>query len=55
LDRFTGIDDPYQPPLAPDVECATDQETIKASKNKVVAAVLAFVAARSRQQVANGN
>jgi len=55
LDRFTGIDDPYQPPLAPDVECATDQETIKASKNKVVAAVLAFVAARSGQQVANGN
>jgi adenylylsulfate kinase len=39
---FTGIDDPYQPPLDPEVECKTDHETITASTNKVVSAVLRF-------------
>jgi bifunctional enzyme CysN/CysC len=47
---FTGIDDPYQPPLSPDVECRTDQESIKASKTRVVAAVLDFFDPGSRQK-----
>jgi bifunctional enzyme CysN/CysC len=41
IKSFTGVDDPYQPPLAPDVECKTDCETIKGSANKVITAVLA--------------
>jgi bifunctional enzyme CysN/CysC len=37
---FTGIDDPYEPPLAPEVECKTDQESLKESVDKVVSAIL---------------
>lgn len=32
---FTGIDDPYEPPLSPDIECRTDREDISASVAKV--------------------
>lgn len=32
---FTGIDDPYEPPLHPDVECRTDLEDISESVAKV--------------------
>jgi len=32
---FTGIDDPYEPPLNPDVECRTDLETIDECVDKV--------------------
>ncbi len=39
LQRFTGIDDPYEPPLSPDVECRTDRETIVESAEKIVDAV----------------
>src|SRR5579863_1991706 len=28
LKSFTGIDDPYEPPLSADVECRTDLETV---------------------------
>jgi bifunctional enzyme CysN/CysC len=45
---FTGIDDPYEPPLAPDVQCNTDQMSIKAATEKVLAAVLRHVSANSR-------
>ncbi|MGE5323273.1 MAG: adenylyl-sulfate kinase [Actinomycetota bacterium] len=37
---FTGIDDPYEAPLSPDVECRTDLENPKESVEKVVAAIL---------------
>lgn len=33
---FTGIDDPYEPPLKPDIECFTDQEDIEQSVAKVI-------------------
>ena len=33
---FTGIDDPYEPPLKPEVECFTDQEEIDQSVAKVL-------------------
>jgi bifunctional enzyme CysN/CysC len=43
----TGIDDPYEPPLAPDVECRTDQETLAESVDKVVRAVETRIGAGS--------
>jgi adenylylsulfate kinase len=33
---FTGIDDPYEPPLNPEVECRTDQEELSESVAKVL-------------------
>jgi adenylylsulfate kinase len=34
--HFTGIDDPYEAPLTPEVECRTDKETVFESVNKVL-------------------
>jgi adenylylsulfate kinase len=39
LHNVTGIDDPYEHPLAPDVECRTDRETLDESVAKVLEAV----------------
>jgi bifunctional enzyme CysN/CysC len=39
LRAFTGIDDPYEPPLQPEVECRTDRETVPESVEKVLAAI----------------
>jgi adenylylsulfate kinase len=36
---FTGIDDPYEPPLSPEVECLTAVETVEQSLAKVLAAL----------------
>ena len=36
IKQFTGIDDPYEPPLNPEVECKTQQETLEQSVNKVL-------------------
>jgi adenylylsulfate kinase len=33
---FTGIDDPYEPPVGPEVVCSTDRETPEASAQKVI-------------------
>jgi bifunctional enzyme CysN/CysC len=41
---FTGIDDPYEPPLAPEIVCNTDQESTRESSSKVVGAVLGHLA-----------
>jgi adenylyl-sulfate kinase len=38
LKGFTGIDDPYEPPLTPDVECRTDLETVDQSVEKILRA-----------------
>jgi bifunctional enzyme CysN/CysC len=35
----TGIDDPYEPPTTPEVECRTDRETLAESASKVIEAV----------------
>ena len=35
--QFTGIDDPYEAPLNPEVHCHTDQETVEESVVKVLA------------------
>jgi adenylylsulfate kinase len=39
LHNVTGIDDPYEHPLAPEVECRTDRETLEESVAKVLRAV----------------
>jgi adenylyl-sulfate kinase len=39
LRGVTGIDDPYEPPLAPEVECCTYRETLAESTEKVILAV----------------
>jgi adenylylsulfate kinase len=36
IKQFTGIDDPYEAPLNPEVECRTDQETLEESIEKVL-------------------
>lgn len=33
---MTGIDDPYEPPLSPEIECHTDLETIEQSLEKIL-------------------
>lgn len=35
IKTFTGISDPYEPPLNPEVECRTDLETLDESVKKV--------------------
>ncbi len=36
IKSFTGIDDPYEPPTHPEVECNTDQEDLSESIAKVL-------------------
>jgi adenylylsulfate kinase len=36
LKQFTGIDDPYEAPLNPEIECRTDLETLEESTAKVL-------------------
>lgn len=36
IKHFTGIDDPYEPPLYPEVECRTDLENLDESLAKVM-------------------
>jgi len=42
ISNLTGVNDPYEPPLHPDLECRTDQETIA----DCVAKILRHVEAR---------
>ena len=44
IQNVTGIDDPYEPPLTPEVECRTDIETLEQSVAKVRAAVEGWLA-----------
>ncbi|KKJ01163.1 adenylyl-sulfate kinase [Prochlorothrix hollandica] len=36
IKQFTGIDDPYEAPLNPGIECRTDLETLEESTQKVL-------------------
>jgi adenylylsulfate kinase len=36
IKQFTGIDDPYEPPVNPEVECRTDKEELEESVAKVM-------------------
>jgi bifunctional enzyme CysN/CysC len=39
LPAFTGIDDPYEAPAHPEVECRTDRESLEECATKVLAAI----------------
>lgn len=43
IQGFTGIDDPYEPPLTPEITCYTATETIAESAAKVTEQILAKV------------
>jgi adenylylsulfate kinase len=43
LRQFTGIDDPYEPPLNPEVVCHTDRETVEQSAEKVFASIRRYL------------
>lgn len=36
IKQFTGIDDPYEPPLNPEIECRTDLEELSESVDKIL-------------------
>jgi adenylylsulfate kinase len=46
ISRFTGIDDPYEAPLAPEVECRTDRESLAESAEKVLGYIEAWLSSR---------
>ena len=46
INGFTGVDDPYEPPLSPEIQIDTDQENLEASTDKVIAAVFGFLSSR---------
>jgi len=50
---FTGIDDPYEAPLSPEVECRTDLESVQESVRKVLGALetRGYLDGRSRSAV----
>ena len=48
---FTGIDDPYEPPLNPDINCQTHQETLEESVDKVMAALQPYLETHQRVAV----
>jgi adenylyl-sulfate kinase len=43
---FTGIDDPYEPPLMPEVECMTDRESVRACTDKIIRSALPLLQGR---------
>ena len=43
IKTFTGISDPYEAPLTPEVECRTDLESVDESIERVIRAILAQV------------
>jgi bifunctional enzyme CysN/CysC len=44
---FTGIDDPYEPPLDPEIVCDTDRESTRESSLKVVSSVMNYLSSKS--------
>lgn len=44
LSRFTGIDDVYEAPEAPDLHCHTDRETVEESAAKILGLLQAWMA-----------
>jgi len=39
IKHFTGLDDPYEPPIHPEVECRTDLESVPESTAKIISAI----------------
>jgi adenylylsulfate kinase len=54
IKNFTGVSDPYEPPLQPEVECHTDQETLAESVEKVLTALeqLGYLRTNSQAKIA---
>ncbi len=48
---FTGIDDPYEEPLSPEVECRTDSEGVNQGVEKILAVIQNAVAWQSARAV----
>ncbi len=44
---FTGIDDPYEPPVNPEIVCNTDRESTRESSLKVVSAVMDHLSSKN--------
>lgn len=49
IESFTGIDDPYEEPLNPEVVCYTAEESIESSVAKIIAFLESLNYIRSRQ------
>jgi adenylylsulfate kinase len=49
IHNVTGLDDPYEHPAAPEVECCTDRETLAESAGKVLDAIERWLAANGDQ------
>lgn len=45
--NLTGIDDPYEPPLAPDIECRTDKESVEVSVARILDMILQTLSGKS--------
>lgn len=43
LRGFTGIDDPYEVPLAPEIRCTTDRHSVDVCRDQVLSAVLKYL------------
>jgi adenylylsulfate kinase len=39
IPSFTGLEDPYQPPVSPEVECRADQESVETCVRNVLSAL----------------
>lgn len=42
IQHFTGVDDPYEPPLHPELEVRTDRETVDESVARILTSLEAF-------------
>jgi adenylylsulfate kinase len=39
IPSFTGLEDPYEPPISPEVECRTDRESVETCLRSVLSAL----------------
>ncbi len=56
IKEFTGISDPYEAPLKPEVICYTDKETVSESVNKIIRSIemLGYIPGKSDQLLQKG-
>jgi len=56
IKEFTGISDPYEPPLKPEVICYTDKESVTESVNKIIRSLemLGYIPEKSEQLLQRG-
>jgi adenylylsulfate kinase len=50
IQGVTGIDDPYEPPLQPEVTCHTPHESIRQSCSKVLEAALRYLSSKTEER-----